>query len=233
MLWAVSNACPDLIKMPCSAPLPVPTMMATGVAKPKAQGQEITRTQMAQDRANSKVAPLSSQTIAVSSAMPITMGTKTPAMRSANLAMGALVADASSTRRMIWAKVVSLPTLEAVNRINPPLLMVAAITVSPGAFSTGILSPVIADWSTLVIPSLIIPSTGMRCPGFTNTISPTTTCSTGISICWPLRSTVAVLGARFINLLRASPVLPLERVSKYLPTVISARIMTADSKYKS
>ena len=40
--------------MPCSAPLPVPTIMATGVASPNAQGQEITSTEMAQDRANSK-----------------------------------------------------------------------------------------------------------------------------------------------------------------------------------
>ena len=40
--------------MPISAALPVPTMMATGVARPKAQGQEITSTEMALDRANSK-----------------------------------------------------------------------------------------------------------------------------------------------------------------------------------
>lgn len=152
--------------MPCSAPLPVPTIMATGVASPNAQGQEITSTEMAQDRANSKVCPSSSQTTAVSSAMQITTGTNTPAMRSAILAMGALVADASSTSRIIWAKVVSLPTLDAVKRMKPPLLMVAAITVSPGSFSTGMLSPVMADWSTLVLPWVICPSTGMLLPRF-------------------------------------------------------------------
>ena len=40
----VSRASADLIRMPFSAPLPVPTMMATGVARPRAQGQEMTRT---------------------------------------------------------------------------------------------------------------------------------------------------------------------------------------------
>ena len=42
--------------------------------------------------------------------MAITTGTKTPATLSASLAMGALEAEASSTRRIIWARVVSSPT---------------------------------------------------------------------------------------------------------------------------
>ena len=44
---AVSSASADLIRMPFSAPLPVPTMMAVGVASPSAQGQEITSTAIA------------------------------------------------------------------------------------------------------------------------------------------------------------------------------------------
>ena len=43
--------------MPFSAPLPVPTMMAVGVARPRAQGQEITSTEMPMERANSKACP--------------------------------------------------------------------------------------------------------------------------------------------------------------------------------
>ena len=179
------------------------------------------------------MAPFKSQRIAVTSEMPITTGTKIPAIWSAKREIGALVAEASSTKRIICANVVSFPTLDAVKRMNPPLLIVAAITGSPASFSTGILSPVIADWSILVLPSVMMPSTGIRWPGFTRTTSPTITCSTGISICWPLRSTVAVFGARSIRRVRASLVLPLERVSRYLPTVISAKIITADSKYKS
>ena len=230
ILWAVSKACPDLIRIPCSAPLPVPTIIATGVASPNAQGQEITNTLMAQFSANSKVAPDNIQIAAVMREMPITIGTNTPAMRSASLAIGAFVAEASSTRRIICAKVVSLPTLLAVKRINPPLFIVAPMTESPGSFSTGILSPVMADWSILVWPSVMIPSTGMRCPGFTSTVSPIITCSTGTSNCVPLRSMVAVFGAISIKWVSASLVLPFERVSKYLPMVISARIITEDSK---
>ena len=53
MWWRFSKLSADLTRMPYSAALPVPTMMATGVARPRAQGQEITSTAMPQDRANS------------------------------------------------------------------------------------------------------------------------------------------------------------------------------------
>ena len=98
---AISKAWAERTRMPCSAPLPVPTIMAVGVARPKAQGQEITSTPMPIDMANSKLFPMSSQTAKVTRAIPITAGTKTPLTLSANLAMGALLAPASSTRRMI------------------------------------------------------------------------------------------------------------------------------------
>ena len=52
-LWAVSNASADLIKIPLAAPRPVPTIIAVGVARPRAQGQEITSTEMAMERENS------------------------------------------------------------------------------------------------------------------------------------------------------------------------------------
>ena len=42
-----------LNRMPFLAPRPVPTMMAVGVAKPNAHGQEITRTDTAISSANS------------------------------------------------------------------------------------------------------------------------------------------------------------------------------------
>ena len=114
-LWRFSRLSADLIKMPISAALPVPTMMATGVARPKAQGQEITSTEMALDRANSKPMPAISHTMAVTMAMAMTTGTNTPLTLSASRAMGALELLASSTRRMIWERVVSSPTLEAWN----------------------------------------------------------------------------------------------------------------------
>ena len=108
--------------------------------------------------------------------------------------------------------------------------MVAAITVLPGSFSTGMLSPVMAASSMLVLPSRITPSTGTLWPGRTSTVSPTTTSSTGITVSIPPRSTAAVLGARSISLVIASLVLPLLLVSRYLPSVMSARIIAADSK---
>lgn len=99
--------------MPNSAAFPVPDMIATGVARPRAQGQEITKTVMAEDRANSKDCPASSHTAAVTRAIRMTAGTKIPLTRSASLAMGALEFPASSTNRIICARVVSLPTREA------------------------------------------------------------------------------------------------------------------------
>ena len=46
-LWAVSSGSPPLIKMPLTAPTPVPTITAVGVARPSAHGQAIHSTEMA------------------------------------------------------------------------------------------------------------------------------------------------------------------------------------------
>ena len=230
---AVSSASADLNRMPYSAPLPVPTMIATGVARPSAHGQEMTSTAMPNDSAPETGSPSASHTSAVTTAMAMTTGTNTPLMRSASLAIGAFELPASSTRRMICESVVSSPTRVARTFTNPRLLIVAALTASPSPRSTGMLSPVSADWSTLVCPLTITPSTGMLPPGRTSTMSPTATCSSGTVSSRPSRSTVAVLGRRSISRRIASPVLPLERVSRNLPSVIRARIMAADSKYRS
>ena len=88
-------------------------MMAVGVASPSAHGQETTSTAMPIDRAKSKLSPSSSQTTNAIRAMPMTMGTNTPLTLSASLAMGALEADASSTRAMTLEKAVSSPTCSA------------------------------------------------------------------------------------------------------------------------
>ena len=44
MLCARSKASALRMSMPCSAPMPVPTMMAVGVARPIAHGQAMMRT---------------------------------------------------------------------------------------------------------------------------------------------------------------------------------------------
>ncbi len=100
--WMRSRLSPPLMRMPCSAPLPVPTIMAVGVANPRAQGQATTRTVTAATRATTQglltaPAPIpipsepaaprlaaSDQPMKVSAAITRTTGTKMPEMVSAN-----------------------------------------------------------------------------------------------------------------------------------------------------
>ena len=87
----------DRRSSPLFAPIPLPTIIATGVASPSAHGQLMTSTEMALASAKSNALPTISQTIKVTVAIPITAGTNTPETLSAIFAMGALVADAFST----------------------------------------------------------------------------------------------------------------------------------------
>ena len=144
--------------------------------------------------------------------------------------MGALVAAASLTIWMIWLRVVSSPTRVAAQRSRPDWLMVPAETVSPAALSTGRLSPVRALSLTALTPSSTRPSTGMLSPGRTTNTSSRRTSAMGISVSVPPRTTVAVFGASFMRLFRASVVFPLDLASSIFPTVIRVRIMAADSK---
>ncbi len=249
-----------LKRMPWRAASPLPTMMATGVARPSAQGQLMTRTLMARASAKPKPSPARSQPQQVMSAMSMTAGTKMAETRSAILAMGALVAEASSTMWMIWLSVVSSPTRVARQMRKPLALMVAPLTALPGSLSTGTLSPVRADSSTALCPSVTTPSTGIRSPGRTTKRSPGRTSAAGITVSTSVspaadsrtpapsgtgpaaptpaaapastggRKTVAVSGARSIRARMASVVLPLLRASSVLPTVMSVRMVAADSK---
>ena len=92
------------------------------------------------------------------------------------------------------------------------------------------LSPVRADSSTALPPSSTIPSVGMFSPGRTTKMSPLRTLSMGTVFSFPSTTSVAVFGVSFISPFSASVVFPLERASSILPTVISVRIMAADSK---
>ena len=219
-----------LNRIPFFAPTPFPTMIATGVARPSAHGQLITSTEIALASAYAKFCPKASHTISVIAEIAMTVGTKMPETLSATLAIGALVAAASLTMRIICERVVSSPTLDASQRIKPERLMVAAETRSPACLSTGMLSPVSADSSTAVIPSVIMPSTGMFSPGRTTKTSPFLTCAIGTVSSLPSFKMTAVSGASFIRLLSASVVLPFERASRVFPTVISVKIIAADSK---
>ena len=83
--------------MPAFAPAPFPTMMATGVASPSAQGQLITSTETARFIANPIDSPEIAHTMKVISEIEITKGTKTPETLSAIFAIGAFVLAASLT----------------------------------------------------------------------------------------------------------------------------------------
>ena len=61
-------------------------------------------------------------------------------------------------------------------------------------------------------------------------MSPFLTCSIGTSVSIPSTKIIAVFGANFIKDLRASVVLPFDRASSILPTVMSVKIIAADSK---
>ena len=64
--------------MPFWAPLPVPTMIDSGVARPSAQGQAMinTATVLTSAKVNAGEGPKSNQTTKVTTAMNITTGTK-------------------------------------------------------------------------------------------------------------------------------------------------------------
>jgi hypothetical protein len=80
------------------------------VARPRAQGQAITRTATALSSAVSTPAPAMSQPTSVSAESPTTTGTNTALTRSTSRWMGALALPAASTRRTMRASVVSAPT---------------------------------------------------------------------------------------------------------------------------
>ena len=112
-----SIAAAVLYRIPFEAPTPLPTIIATGVARPSAQGQLITKTEIAREMAKLKGFPVISQTIIVTKAMAKTLGTKIAETLSAMRASGAFVAAASDTIAIILLRVVSSPTLTARQRI--------------------------------------------------------------------------------------------------------------------
>ena len=92
-----SRLAADFTRIPCSAALPVATVIATGVARPRAQGHEITSTAMAMDRQKrTPMPPTAAHRIAASSAMEMTTGTNTALILSARRLIGALPLAACS-----------------------------------------------------------------------------------------------------------------------------------------
>ncbi len=215
MVWIAS---PLRMRTPFSAPMPLPTIRAVGVASPSAQGHAITSTAIMAARA-SVTAPsvgsthgstrlaarrtarngpgMTSHMVSVKPAMTSTVGTKIPVTLSANSWMGTLVPWASSTSLMTWARKLSLPTLVALTLMRPFWLIVAPITSSPGPFRTGIDSPVAIDSST------------------------------GISFSSPFSMILAVLAPSSRSFRMACEALPLAVSSMYRPVKWNDMIMAA------
>ena len=194
MPWVCSKCSPPLNNIPNSAERPEPAIMEVGVANPSAHGQAITRTAINTSSACVKSPGWTQMNHArkVRTAIPTTIGTNIPEIRSARRWIGALDPCASSTTLMIWANAVSFPTFIALILMKPFLLIVEPYTASPSILSTGRLSPVSIDSSTAVDPSNTSPSTGIFSPGFTNIVSPMMTSSKGTSFSIPSRRTLAV-----------------------------------------
>ena len=167
----------------------------------------------------------------VTTAAATTPGTNQADTVSARRWIGARVRCASATIRTIWASSVSAPTRSAVMTKLPVALTVPPMTRLPGAFSTGIDSPVSIDSSTALVPSTTVPSTGTFSPGRTRRRSPGRTASSGTSSSRPWASRRAVRGARPSRARRAPPVAWRARSSRTCPSSTSVVMTAAASKY--
>ena len=233
-----SNASPDFIRIPNSAPLPVPTIIAVGVASPNEQGQAIISIDIKIVNTNSNEFWFTDTTLyfiknhqskAAKIAIKITVGTNIKDTLSASLAIGAFVICASSTSFAIFDIRVSPSVAFTITFNAPSLFILPLYTLSFSAFSTGILSPVIMASSIVECPSIITPSTGIFSPGFINTVSPFDTSSIPISITSPFLIILAFFAWKFTNFFIAAEALPLLKVSKYFPNITKAIIIAADS----
>ena len=184
------------------------------MASPSAQGQAITSTATAAVKAAATGNPAPSHAPSTATAIPITMGTKTPEMRSARRCTSAFPDCASSTSCAICASCVSEPTREARTTSRPPAFTVAPVTVSPSATSTGADSPVSIDASTADVPETTTPSVAIFSPGRTTNSSPAASSVVGICTSRPSRSTETSFAPSSSSARRAAPACRLERFSK-------------------
>ena len=219
--------------MPASAPRPVPTMIAVGVARPMAHGQAMTRTLMNAVSASVRrgSGPARYQTAKVAAAATRTTGTNTSAIRSARRWMGAFEPCARRTSSTTRASAVSRPTRVARMMKVPVVLSVAPMTSSPGLTTTGIASPVSIDASIAEPPWTTSPSTGILSPGRTRTRSPGTIASSATSVSTPSRTSRAVVGLSPASRRIAPVVRPLARASSQRPSRTRPMMIVEESKY--
>ena len=198
-----SNAAPDLMTTPnwLAAPIAATTVSGTEIAS--AHGDAATRTTSARV-IHVSGSPSSEPITPTSTARIITPGTRGWAIRSAIRARSPFSACAFSTRSTSVVSELSVPAAVVSTSSTPAELIAPAGTSSPGATSSGMDSPVIAEVSRLERPDRMMPSVAIRSPGRTSISSPTSRSFASTSAAVPSRSTVAVCGTSF-NSARSPP----------------------------
>ena len=129
-LWAASRASPPLMRMPDSAPLPVPTIIEVGVASPIAHGQAMIRT-ATKLRSASRLGAEDEPHYERESRDRRHHRHEDAADPVRQPLYGRLGALRSSTILIICCRAVSFPTFVASNLNEPVVFMVAPITPSP------------------------------------------------------------------------------------------------------
>ena len=166
--WARSSAAASRMRMPRRAAAPVPTMIAAGVARPSAQGQAMTRTATAFSTAADTSAPAAHQPRKVITGHHQHGRDEhraDPVHQALDRRLGGLRAldqadDAGQHRLAADGGGADRQHAVATGWSRRPRGRRAPV-------STGRLSPVSMDSSTLPPPSSTVPSTGMRSPGRT------------------------------------------------------------------
>ena len=203
-----------------------------GVARPKAHGQEITKTPTPKVNASSKTElkcpieiigvllfkiPAINHEIKTTKAIIITVGVKILATLSTFSVKGVFILLASATKEAILFKTLSFLSLFTKMVIGASLLTLPPITWSSSTFNIGKDSPEIIDSSTLVFPLNIIPSAGIVSPTLTTNLSFNLISFELMSIISLFSNLCAVLGLKASNALIVDFALFLDKFSIYLP----------------
>ncbi len=178
---SLSRASPLRMRMPRDEARPLPTIIATGVARPIAHGQATNSRAMALKTAVPKLPSTSHHPRKVATAPARITGTNTELTRSAIFCSGALSRWARSTSCCRRLSTDSAATeLTCTTRAVLPF-RVPPVTTLCGPRSTGSGSPVSIDSSTEDQPRRTVPSRGIVSPGRTRMTAPAGTVSGGTS----------------------------------------------------
>jgi hypothetical protein len=115
-----------------------------GVARPKAHGQDMTTRRLLLLMQTRNFFLVTNHDKAETTAMKL-QSVQDSAYFVSNFCYRRFGCVAFSTSSIICDKVVSFPMRSARNEIDPDWFIVPVITLSPGFFTMGMLSPVIAD----------------------------------------------------------------------------------------